>query len=114
MKLYKLNAHSTAISPGSYVLVLADDMNTIAATRALSDLVDTARSHGLSARDLGLKRTAFALLNIAIDLDSARTQLVQEGESYLDAAWAFADAGRRMVADYVAVIDRELIDRARA
>ncbi|SDP07054.1 hypothetical protein SAMN04487788_1932 [Microbacterium testaceum StLB037] len=87
---------------------------TIAAARALSDLVATARERGLNARELGIQRPAYGLLNIAIDLDSARTRLIQEGDDYLDAAWAFIDAGRRMIADHSETIEREVDRRARA
>lgn len=87
---------------------------TKVATDALSDLVHTARSRGLEAKRAGMIHTAYALMRLAADLDGARTRLVEDGPDYLDAAWAFIDAGRRMVADNIAKLERELSSRARA
>lgn len=87
---------------------------TKVATDALTDLVHTARARGWEAKRAGLVHTAYALMRLAADLDGARTRLVEDGPDYLDAAWAFIDAGRRMVAENIAKLNRELDDRARS
>lgn len=75
------------------------------ALRALNELVTTARTRGLVAKELGHTKAAFALLSIARDLDAARTCLVQEGESYLEAAWAFIDTGRKLIARWLRAVN---------
>ena len=65
---------------------------------ALTDLVDTARTRAQTSEDHGDTRRARALLDIATTLDRARTILVEDGDDYLDTAWAFVDAGRRTLA----------------
>ncbi|WP_270353438.1 hypothetical protein [Microbacterium testaceum] len=87
---------------------------TKVATDALTDLVHTARSRGWEAKRAGLTHTAYALMRLAADLDAVRTRLVEDGPDYLDAAWAFIDAGRRMITENIAKLDREVADRARS
>ena len=65
-----------------------------AALAALADLVETARRRAATARAYGDDALAKALSDVADTLDRARTILVEEGDTYLDAAWAFVDAGR--------------------
>lgn len=67
---------------------------TRAALTALTDLVDTARAMILDAPTEVTKRSAISL---AHTLDAARTSLTQEGDDYLESAWAFIDAGRRLI-----------------
>lgn len=76
---------------------------TIAATRALSDLVDSARAQ--AERAARLDHPAARLRHIVRTLDSARTRLVQEGIDYLDTAWAFVDAGRVQLARAKVALD---------
>lgn len=64
-----------------------------AALDALSDLVDTARDRRASEPQHATECHA-----IARTLDRARTRLVEDGPGYLDAAWAFVDAGRKALA----------------
>lgn len=69
------------------------------ATDALTDLVETTDARAERCRqagDFGLAREYDA---IGHTLDGARTRLVEDGVEYLEAAWAFVDAGRRALAD---------------
>ena len=68
------------------------------ATDALTELVDSCRMRAIGARTLGNHDRSTALLAIANTLDAARTRLVEDGPEYLDAAWAFVDAGRKQIA----------------
>lgn len=68
------------------------------ATDALTDLVITARSRARACRVRSETTRAAELDNIAKTLDGARTRLVQDGPEYLDAAWAFVNAGRTALA----------------
>jgi hypothetical protein len=77
---------------------MTDAKTTAPATRALTDLVDTARARAARARADGLDGTAKTLDQIARTLDGARTRLIEDGIEYLDAAWAFVDAGRGALA----------------
>lgn len=69
-------------------------MTALAALAALADLVDTARRRARTAHAHHDEHTACAYATVADTLDRARTILVEEGDDYLDAAWAFVDAGR--------------------
>lgn len=71
---------------------------TKAAADALTDLVNTARTRAAEARAEGLDATAAQLDSVAKTLDGARTRLIEDGPDYIDAAWAFVDASRRMIA----------------
>lgn len=77
---------------------MTDAKTTKPATDALTDLVTTARDRADRARAHGLDGTAKTLTDIAKTLDGARTRLVEDGIEYLEAAWAFVDAGRGALA----------------
>lgn len=68
-------------------------MTALAALAALADLVESARRRAHTATAYHDTRRARAYAEVADTLDRARTILVEEGDSYLDAAWAFVDAG---------------------
>ena len=75
-------------------LGIADEQKqspAIAAVRALSDLVDTARA----TRDRALEKRRREIANrcqvIASQLDATRTRLVEDGEEYIGTAWAYVD-----------------------
>lgn len=74
----------------------------IVALDALGDLVDTARRRASQAEGYGDAASARAHIDVADTLDRARTILVEEGDDYLDAAWAFVDAGRLTLARFAA------------
>lgn len=78
---------------------------TIAATRALNDLVDEARR----LRNLAMKQRREdrrkRLDIIAKQLDATRTRLVQDGERYIPTAWAIVDAGRQAIAMHKLVME---------
>lgn len=69
-------------------------MTALAALAALAAHVETARRRAATARAYGDVPLAKALNHVADTLDRARTILVEEGDAYLEAAWAFVDAGR--------------------
>lgn len=73
---------------------------TAPALNALSEFVDDARTTADRAAGMGLAQTCRRIESLALDLDAARTRLVEDGPDYLDAAWAFLDAGRRILAQY--------------
>jgi hypothetical protein len=77
---------------------------TIAAARALSDLVETARVFRNLAKDKRRRDIAKRCQVIAVQLDATRTRLVQDGDEYLDTAWAYVDAGRRSLGTYSLVL----------
>jgi hypothetical protein len=88
-------------------LGIADEQEqsaTIAAARALSDLVDTARA----TRDRALEKHRREIANrcqvIASQLDATRTRLVQDGDEYIATAWAYVDAGRAALRNYAMVL----------
>ncbi|KAA9105015.1 hypothetical protein [Microbacterium rhizomatis] len=81
---------------------------------ALSDLVHSGRDIARAADSIGYTRLATAAAECAATLDGARTRLVEDGPDYLDAAWAFLDAGRRMTADHARLLDRALMERLHA
>lgn len=85
---------------------------TTTAANALTDLTDTARLRALVATDHDMPHLADGLTKIADTLDRARTRLIADGPNYLDAAWAFIDAGRTILANYR--IQADTIMRARA
>lgn len=89
---------------------------TLPATNALSELVDDARTLRDNAEHLGHERAAQQLDAIARTLDSARTRLVEDGADYLDAAWAFLDAGRDSLTNWSRLLDAhaQRISHARA
>lgn len=72
-----------------------DRSSTRYALTTLSDLVATARS---MIHDAPTEATQRSAINLAHTLDAARTALTQEGDDYLESAWAFIDAGRRLIA----------------
>lgn len=69
-------------------------MTALAALAALAELVQTARRRASTAQWWGDTTKARAYADVADTLDRARTILVEDGDAYLDAAWAFVDAGR--------------------
>lgn len=69
-------------------------MTALAALAALAELVQTARVRARTATAYGDTRSARAYAGVADTLDRCRTILVEDGDAYLDAAWAFVDAGR--------------------
>lgn len=88
-------------------LGIADEQQTsptIAAARALTDLVDTARATADRAALKRQRTIAQRCQVIASQLDAARTRLVQDGPEYLDTAWAYVDAGRRALGTYRLVL----------
>lgn len=88
---------------------------TLAANRALTDLVETARELELITRgNMGLLDMGQEIAKVINTLDTVRTRLVQEGPSYLDEAWAFVDAGRVVVAGYGIELAKAVGRRARA
>jgi len=80
------------------------DSPTLAAARALTDLVDTARA----TRDRALRKRRRDIAHrcnvVAMQLDAARTRLVQDGEGYIASAWAYVDAGRVALRNYRIVL----------
>lgn len=72
---------------------------TLAASRALNDLIDTGKMLEQAARKVD-GDTADYIAGTLTKLDAVRTRLVQDGADYLDEAWAFVDAGRRIIAGY--------------
>ena len=85
---------------------------TLAALRALNDLIETGRMLEPVARRV-CPPAAHELDGTLERLDAVRTRLVQDGADYLDEAWAFVDGGRRMIAAYGIQV-AEVIGRARA
>lgn len=81
-------------------MTLTEAQTTKPATDALTDLVNTARVRAARERNTigGSARRAADLDEIALTLDRARTRLVEDGIEYLDAAWAFVDAGCKQIA----------------
>lgn len=78
---------------------------TIAAARALTDLVDTARVLIPIAEKRKRKNIQHRLGVIVAQLDATRTRLIQEGADYIDPAWAYVDAGRRAIGTYRVVLE---------
>jgi hypothetical protein len=68
------------------------------ADNALADLIASARIRADKATAVNLPDTAYVLTDIAATLDRARTRLAEEGDDYLDAAWAFCDGARTILA----------------
>ncbi|WP_309105029.1 hypothetical protein [Microbacterium sp.] len=68
------------------------------ADTALADLIASARIRAERAEAHHLPDTAFVLAGIATTLSNARARLAEDGSDYLDAAWAFVDAGRTTLA----------------
>lgn len=77
---------------------------TIAAARALNDLVDTARA--TRARAIQKRRRAIAHRCGVIEeqLDATRTRLVQDGPEYINTAWAYVDVARIALRNYKLVL----------
>ena len=73
----------------------------IAAVEALSDLVATARYHAELAHAAERPGWAQNWDTLAVHLDAVRTTLIQEGDGYLDIAWAFVDSGRLTIARHI-------------
>nr|WP_274637065.1 hypothetical protein [Microbacterium bovistercoris] len=81
---------------------------TVHCANALTDLVHTARALASRADIAGATRLTRSAAIAADTLDRARTRLIEDGDEYLDAAWAFVDAGRRILAGLSArIIIRE-------
>ncbi|MDQ1169577.1 hypothetical protein QE392_001381 [Microbacterium proteolyticum] len=72
---------------------------TIAALRALNDLIETGRMLEPFACRVD-PSTADNLTGTLTRLDGVRTRLVEDGNEYLDEAWAFVGGGRRIIALY--------------
>lgn len=72
--------------------------HTQTALSVLNELVDTARETRKSAPPTTPPKLLYAVATLEDTLDAARTTLVQEGDDYLEAAWAFIDAGRGLLA----------------
>lgn len=72
---------------------------TIAALRALNDLIETGRMLEPFARRVD-SSIADNLTGTLSRLDGVRTRLVEDGNGYLDEAWAFVDGDRRIIAGY--------------
>lgn len=70
------------------------------AANALTALYVTARDRATFADADTMPHVAQGLRKIATTLDRARTRLIEDGPNYLDAAWAFVDAGRTLLANY--------------
>ncbi len=79
---------------------------TIAATRAVADLLDTARRRRGQALILGEGDVVFTLASMIDALDATRTRLIQQGPEYIDTAWAIIDAARYMLAEIKHALDR--------
>lgn len=88
-------------------------MTTKPALDALNDLVHTARTRAgeLVTHDSDL---ATRMRQTATKLDAVRTRLVQDGDEYLDQAWAFVDGARMVIAvtTEAATIRRKARERA--
>jgi len=80
---------------------------TVHCINALSDLVHSARRLATRAELADAARLHRVAVSIADTLDRARTRLVEDGDEYLDAAWAFVDAGRKHVAQLGIRVDRK-------
>lgn len=87
---------------------------TLAASRALTDLVDTGRDIERIAWTSQLHDIAVEVGKVVDTLDAARTKLVEDGPSYLDQAWSFVDAGRVVMASYGIELAKAVGRRARA
>jgi hypothetical protein len=73
---------------------------------ALVDLVDSARGHRDAHEAAHKIGTAQTFDNLAKHLDAVRTTLIEEGDDYLDVAWAFVDAGRLTIARHLVRLAR--------
>lgn len=80
------------------------ETDALAAFDALHDLTDTALIRAAEAYRAGLRATGRKLTDVALTLDAASTRLHEDGENYLDAAWAFVDAGRSIIAAHADAI----------
>lgn len=70
------------------------------AANALTELYLTARNRAEAADRDNMLQVAQGLRKVGNTLDRARTRLIADGDTYLDAAWAFVDAGRNLLANY--------------
>lgn len=77
-----------------------------AALAALTDLVDTARVNRDASEAQAWHMWTMTWGRLADHLDGVRTTLAQEGEPYLQEAWAYVDSGRLTIARYLVRIDR--------
>lgn len=73
---------------------------TLPALNALTELVDAARATRDRADRRRRRDIAHRLEVIAIQLDGARTRLVQDGREYLPRANAMIQAGRTAIRNY--------------
>ena len=80
----------------------------VACTEALTDLVDTTRIMAIECDARGWIGSAHTLDTIAMQFDSTRTRLIQEGDDYLAVAWAYVDAGRLTIAQHRTKLARRL------
>ena len=85
-------------------LVDARSTSTVAAARALTDLVDSARATHDRAVSKRRRLIAHRCTVIAVQLDAARTRLVQDGDEYIPTAWAYVDAARVALRNYKLVL----------
>jgi len=76
-----------------------------AALDALTDLVEVARKHRDETPD---NRPGWRQQwdHIANQMDAARTALIQEGDDYLETAWAMVDSGRITIARHLVTVNR--------
>lgn len=83
------------------------DARRLVVLEALTDLVDTARTHrdSLPEERIGYRQQ---WETIALHLDAVRTRVVQEDDAYLDVAWAFVDSGRLTIARLLARSGRRI------
>ena len=87
---------------------------TLAASRALTDLVDTGRDIERIAWTSQLHDLAVEIAKVVDTLDAVRTKLVEDGPSYLDEAWSFVDAARVVIASYGIELAKAVGARARS
>jgi len=79
---------------------------TAAACNAIAELIRSANYERGRAKRKRLPILADQLDLTSRQLDAVRTTLVQEGDEYLQTAWAFVDAGRLTLAKIITRIER--------
>lgn len=78
----------------------------LSVTTDLTELLDGARKLEQLARDARLTATRKQVRRLALQLDAARTALIQEGEAYLDVALAYLEAAALRLVAHAAHIGR--------
>jgi hypothetical protein len=78
-----------------------------AALTALTDLVETARKHRDETPE-SRPGWRHQWEHIAQQMDATRTTLVQEGDDYLETAWAMVDSGRLTIARHLVQVSRRV------